>query len=104
MIGSGDGLWFLAGLYARFMLHIVAQNNVHSEMGLHPLRMKASIRCTWLHFARLFGAAIFQPPDGLLPRDVRTPWRYDHAMTYRGPTPKEEMLLRCARIGFNPPA
>lgn len=26
------------------------------------------------------------------------------SMTYHGPCPKEEMLLLCARIGFNPPA
>lgn len=37
------------------------------------------------------------------PRDAAGLWRYAVLMTYQGPTPKEEMLLLCARIGFNPP-
>jgi len=28
----------------------------------------------------------------------------DRAMLYHAPTRKEELLLLCARIGFNPPA
>lgn len=65
------------------------------------------IAYTYASAIRTGKSTAFRPPHGMaatLRRDAGAVRRYDGAMTYPAPTPKEEMLLHCARIGFDPPA